>query len=160
MPTPHGNARSWSATMVLWRLWRWRRTAPGWPPVAADGRVRIWSTEVRQEQATAVGRTVGVTAVAADGTWLATGGEDGRVRVWDTATGQERMSWKGHVGRVHAAAVAPDGSWLATGGSGEDGTARVWAAETGQERAVLTGFNGGVEALAAADGGWLLDLRR
>jgi WD40 repeat protein len=44
------------------------------------------------------------TAIAPDGTWLATTSEDGTVRIWDVATGQQRATLTGHTSRVAAVA--------------------------------------------------------
>jgi WD40 repeat protein len=76
-------------------------------------------------------------AVAADGSWLASGGEDRTVRIWNAATGRERAVLTGHTGAVVAVAVAvaADGSWLASGG--EDRTVRIWNAATGKHCALM-----------------------
>ncbi|MFD9095690.1 NB-ARC domain-containing protein, partial [Streptomyces collinus] len=85
-------------------------------------------------------------AIAADGSWLATGSGDGTVRVWDRATGTCTATLTGHRGQVSAVAIAADGSWLATGSG--DGTVRVWDRATGTCTATLTGHRGQVSAVA------------
>ncbi|WP_283138824.1 NB-ARC domain-containing protein [Rhizohabitans arisaemae] len=91
-------------------------------------------------------------AIAADGSWLASGSHDGTVRLWN-ADGTQRAVLEGHTNWVHAVAIAADGSWLASASADE--TVRLWNAD-GTQRAVLEGHTNGVHAVAiAADGSWL-----
>lgn len=74
---------------------------------------------------TAYAGSVRAVAIAADGTWLASG-NDGTVRTWN-ADGTPRAAFSGHDGWVIAMAISPDGTWLAAGS--DDGTVRIWNAE-------------------------------
>src|ERR1019366_7447534 len=122
-----------------WTAW------PSWPPpdMPAEALIRVL---------TGHDDWVNAVAIAADGTWLATGSDDRTVPIW-AADGTPRAVLTGHDGPVNAVAIAPDGTWLATGS--DDRTVRIWAAD-GSPRAVLTGHDDWVNAVAIApDGTWL-----
>ena len=74
-------------------------------------------------------------AIAADGTWLATGGSDRAVRIWDTDTGRQRAELTGHAGGVSAVTIAPDGAWIAT--AGDDRAVRIWDSASGLAVAIM-----------------------
>ncbi|WP_236242533.1 NB-ARC domain-containing protein [Streptomyces sp. CC228A] len=98
--------------------------------------------------------TVHRTAVAPDGTWLATASEDRTVRIWDSATGRETACLTGHTGKVRWVAIAPDGTWLAS--AGDDRTVRIWERATGQEISRFTGHTRPVHNVEVAPNGlWL-----
>ncbi|MGW7307477.1 NB-ARC domain-containing protein [Streptomyces sp. NPDC054835] len=92
--------------------------------------------------------TVLDTAIAPDGTWLATTSEDGTVRIWDPVTGRETGCLGSHADKLYRVAIAPDSTWLAT--LGRDRTARVWDPATGREITRLTGDAESVHDVAVA----------
>lgn len=63
------------------------------------------------------------TAVAPDGSWLATANSS-VVEIRDTHDDTRVTILRGHSGTVTSLAVSPGGEWMATGS--EDGTARLW----------------------------------
>jgi hypothetical protein len=64
--------------------------------------------------AIAAGGSVTASAVAPDGSWLASASNHHQVRIWDPAAGVPLHTLTGHTDSVTALAVAPDGSWLAS----------------------------------------------
>jgi WD40 repeat protein len=98
-------------------------TSIGWP-----------GSETGQQRAALIGHAGAVesVAVAADGTWLASG--DHGVRIWDLATGQQRAALPDRF-LVTSVAIAPDGSWLAI--ASKDSTVRIWDPATGDICALM-----------------------
>ena len=108
----------------------------------------------------------GVTAVAADGAFLAitksgrTRDEECSVTLWEVGAEAVRHVLPGHREGVGAVAIAPDSAWLVTGealmNGHEDCVARVWDARSGTLRWILPGHRGVVSDIAIADGGaWI-----
>jgi WD40 repeat protein len=102
---------------------------------------------------------VNAVAVAADGSWLASGGDDATIRIWDLADGHCRTVL-GHIGAVLSLALTPDGARLVSGS--DDGKIRFWEVATGRMGASREGIGRShtdpVTALAVAvapDGNWL-----
>ena len=87
--------------------------------------------------------SVSVSAVAPDGSWLATSGHDTTVRIWDTVTGRVQAALSARNSRLTVMTAAPDGNWLAIGS--EDETVRIADTVTGRRRATLRGHGGWVE---------------
>ncbi|SEH03524.1 WD40 repeat [Nonomuraea solani] len=126
-----------------------------------DRQIIVWDAGTGARLATMpvskAGYAVHDTAVAPDGTWLATANWDSRVRIRDLATGQNRRVLRGHKNSPTSLAVAPDGSWLA---SAADAEIIIWDAATGRVRAKLTN-DFYVQRLAIAPNGrWLASLER
>ncbi|MGW5265928.1 DUF4062 domain-containing protein [Microbispora sp. NPDC004025] len=92
-------------------------------------------------------------AVAADGTWMATGGFDRTVRIWDITGRSRSLVLRGHTGWIWDCAISPDGTWLAS--AGDDGTVRIWNAESGSPLRTLRCPDGVTGCAIAPDGAWL-----
>jgi WD40 repeat protein/ABC-type oligopeptide transport system ATPase subunit len=114
----------------------------------ADGTVKVWSAQSRQELATLKGHafTVRSLAYAPDGKTLASASDDGTVKVWDARSGQELVTLKDYEARLLSVVYAPDGKTLASGGA--DGRVKVWSAQSGQELMTLKGDTSNVNAVA------------
>jgi WD40 repeat protein len=114
----------------------------------AQGFDVLWTTS---EGARGGGHTGAVTAVAAHGDALVSGGEDGTVRIWDLAEGRAVRQRRGHAGWVYAVAISPDGRTIAS--AGDDMTIRLWRLDTGESTGILSGHRRRIRGLAfAADG--------
>lgn len=88
----------------------------------SGGTRRVWDTATWSQQASITSRNRGSnTAIAPDGTWLATAGY-GTMQIWDTATWSQKALLKG-MGAINEIAIAPAGTWLATVGWD---VARIW----------------------------------
>ena len=116
--------------------------------VGAQGFDTLWATT---ETGGDRGHTGAVTAVAAHGDALVSGGEDGTVRIWDLTGAQPVRQRHGHTGWVYAVAISPDGRTIAS--AGDDATIRLWRLDTGESTGVLTGHLRRIRSLAfTADG--------
>jgi len=100
------------------------------------------------------GHTGAVTAVAAHGTALVSGGEDGTVRIWDLTGIQPGRQRRGHAGWVYAVAISRDGETIAS--AGDDATIRLWQLATGESTGILTGHLRRIRSLAFTAGGQLV----
>ncbi|MGW0101542.1 TIR domain-containing protein [Nocardia sp. NPDC003354] len=86
---------------------------------------------------------VEVTAVSADGRWIASGGTDRTVVVWDAASGARDRTLSGHRARIRALAFSPDGGRLIS--ESGDGAVRLWdLAGGGADGVPLPGSAGGI----------------
>jgi WD40 repeat protein len=99
------------------------------------GPVRVWSMPDSEVLMDLGDHPLGVNALAASASWLASGSDDGVIRVWSMPSGKPRVEIAAHDGAVLALAASPDGSLLASGG--EDGTILLWAMPDGSETACL-----------------------
>ncbi|WP_328982827.1 NB-ARC domain-containing protein [Streptomyces mirabilis] len=139
-----------------------------WLATAGDG-VRIWNLS-SQACTGIIGREtpfdfpgpydgghrgdVRCVAIAADGTWLASGGEDQTVRLADPITHAVTAVLRGHTASVRSVAIAMDRTWLASGS--DDHPVRLWDTATRSCLAVLQGHTDSVTSVAIApDGSWL-----
>lgn len=97
---------------------------------AADGRVRLWDAETRACDATLVGHSSAVTALAFDetGATLASGGGDGDIVLWDAVAGAGLARLRGHAGPVTGLVFLPGGAGLAS--ASRDGSLRLWHDDT------------------------------
>jgi hypothetical protein len=87
--------------------------------------------------AIAAGGSVTASAVAPDGSWLASASNHHQVRIWDPAAGVPLHTLTGHTDSVTALAVAPDGSWLASASDARRCTCRRDSMEAGQRNDLL-----------------------
>ena len=114
------------------------------------GEIRLWDAVsgqhkqtlegiTAQRPQTALGHTVGVSAVAysPDGSTLATGDLIGEIRLWDAVTGQHKATLTGHPDQnVVSLSFSADSRMLASGGT--DRIIRLWDAVTGQQLKIFT----------------------
>jgi WD40 repeat protein len=70
-------------------------------------------------------------AVAADGSYIAAGGENGKVLIVDPGIGTVRKTLAGHQFKVTVVAVSPDASRIVT--AGLDNVVKLWDASGGKE---------------------------
>jgi WD40 repeat protein len=119
--------------------------------VDAQGFDALWATT---EAVGDRGHTGAVTAVAAHGDALVSGGEDGSVQIWDLTGAQPVRQRHGHTGWVYAVAISPDGRTIAS--AGDDATIRLWQLDTGESTGVLTGHLRRIRSLAFTDDGQLV----
>ncbi|MDV7224095.1 NB-ARC domain-containing protein, partial [Streptomyces prunicolor] len=137
-----------------------------WLATAGDG-VRTWNLASRASTGL-IGRApsgqplgdgghlgdVRAVAVAADGSWLASGGDDTTVRIADPATKEVTGVLKGHSGPVRSVSIATHRGLLASGG--EDGTIHLWDRAMCTPRTVLRGHMGPVNSVSIEPNGrWL-----
>ena len=97
---------------------------------SADGTIKLWDMQTRQEITTLKGHGVLTVGFSPDGRRLVSGGSDKAIKIWDVATRQELCSLT--VGSEALAAFTPDNRVLAA--AGKDGKLRLWfAAENGTQ---------------------------
>lgn len=103
---------------------------------SADGTLRVWDVERREEIATLRGHSGAVFAAvySPDGARIASGGRDRVVRIWDSQRFEEVTQLHGHTSLVYSLAFSPDGGTLVSGGG--DHTVRVWGVEPYRSRIV------------------------
>jgi WD40 repeat protein len=99
----------------------------------------------------ASGHIGAVTAIAANESVLASGGEDGIVRIWDLRLRTLTYQQRGHTGWIYAVAISPNGKVIAS--AGDDGTIRLWNLATGEPTGVIIGHKRRIRSLVfTADG--------
>ncbi|MEU7581297.1 NB-ARC domain-containing protein [Streptomyces sp. NPDC041068] len=140
---------------------RWLVTSDG-ALYAVARSVRVWDVRSGDLVTTieGTGSWLVCVALAADGSFLATGGETSRghgwppVRLWDPLTGAELASFTAETASVTTLAIAMDRTWLATGHL--DGEVCVWDVATGTPRRRFRGSRDRITHLTVAPGGgWL-----
>ena len=127
------------------------------------GAVQGWS--VQEGRATAVLSATGqsaLTALAADGSWVAAGDAAGRVVLWRPPDASPLAIWEAHRGRVNGVALHAGLGWLAS--AGDDGAIRLWtvdavgvsrqltASQVARATAVQFSAEGDLLAAASSDG--------
>ncbi|MEU8578791.1 NB-ARC domain-containing protein [Streptomyces asoensis] len=137
-----------------------------WLATAGDG-VRTWNLASRASTGL-IGRApsgnpvgdgghvgdVRAVAVAADGSWMASGGDDTTVRIADPVTKEVTAVLRGHSGPVRSVSISARRGLLASGG--EDGTVHLWDRTERTPRSVLRGHVGPVNSVSfEPDGRWL-----
>jgi WD40 repeat protein len=93
---------------------------------AADGRVRLWTTDTRQSRGNPLVHEGAVRAVSfsQDGRVLLTGSVDHTARLWDVTSGRPAGPPLRHRDGVMSAAFSPDGRQMLT--AGWDRSVRIW----------------------------------
>lgn len=104
---------------------------------AGAAAVQGWS--VQEGRATAVLSATGqsgLTALAADGSWVAAGDAAGRVMLWRPPDASPLALWEAHRGRVNGVALHAGLGWLAS--AGDDGAIRLWTVDAVRASRQLT----------------------
>jgi WD40 repeat protein len=118
--------------------------------VAADGKVRLWSTGTGKQLKEFPGGLFSV-AFSPDGKVLAWGTEPGRIELWHQGKRQMLPALAGHTDLVMAVAFSADGKQLVSGSW--DGTVRLWDWMRGETVRTFDNQGDPVETLAlSADG--------
>jgi NACHT domain- and WD repeat-containing protein len=108
-----------------------------WREEDGDFALEVLELETGLEQATLVGHTGHVNAVAItpDGRWAVSGSDDGTLKVWSLENGTCLRTLKGHTNGVGAIALTPDGQRAVSGTIGplqsKDYALRVWDLQSG-----------------------------
>lgn len=87
------------------------------------------------------------TALSANGSRIATGGDDCVVRVWDANIGHETFALHGHTEQITAIAFSPDGRRLVSADA--MCLLKIWDYHTGQELLALHGPGGSGDMISA-----------
>ncbi|MGL4322799.1 MAG: c-type cytochrome [Beijerinckiaceae bacterium] len=113
-----------------------------------DGKMALWRKGNSTPDMIFTGHTAPISAVAADGAWIASASWDRTVRLWHIATG-EKIILEGHGDNVNAVAFSADGAHVIS--AGYDATVRLWPRAGGTPKIIRTPSP--VNALAVARDG-------
>ena len=120
---------------------------------SADGTVRIWNAEDKEQLSVLDDHDGGVTDVAfsADETKLISGSEGGTIRIWQVGGARQLHVLDSDGQEVNSVAFSPDGTLVAAGVCVEKqyldcvkGEIRLWRVNSGELAATLEGHGGSV----------------